>query len=71
MGWYAYYCVYGASSLAIDPSGWQILLVSLIPTQLQAKKLSVICLIFQSDYRHKSRLSESTSACGTAETGGQ
>ena len=30
--------VCGASSVAIDPSRWQVLLVSLIPTYLQAKR---------------------------------
>ena len=69
MGWCRYDWVYGASSLAIDPSGWQVLLVSLIPTHLQARRCSLIChtIFFQSDYGHILRLSESTSACGVAE----
>ena len=56
--------VYGASSVAIDPSRSQLLLVSLIPTHLQARRCSIICnTIFQSHYGHESRLSESASAC--------
>ena len=35
MGWCQYYWVYGASSVAIDPSRCQVLLVSQIPTHLQ------------------------------------
>ena len=42
MGWYQFYWVYGAGSLAIDTSEWQLLLVSMIP-HLQARKCSVIC----------------------------
>ena len=30
--------------MAIDPSGWQVLLVSLIPTHLQARRCSIIFL---------------------------
>ena len=49
VGWHRlgiYYVSSGrASSMEIDPSGcqWQVLLVSLIPTQLQARRFSVIC----------------------------
>ena len=49
MDWYQYYCwVYSASSLAINTSGWQLLLVSMIPTHLQARRCNVICHIFVS-----------------------
>ena len=43
MGWYQFYWVYCACSLAIDTSGSQLLLVSMIPTHLQARRCSVIC----------------------------
>ena len=46
MGWCRGYWVYGASSLAIDPSRWQLLLVSQIPTHSLERKCSVICLHF-------------------------
>ena len=41
MGWCRYDWVYGASSVASDPSRYQVLLVSLIPTYLSAK--GIIC----------------------------
>ena len=39
VGWYQYYWVYGASSLAINTSRWQVLLVSMIPKTLTGKKM--------------------------------
>ena len=44
VGWYRPYIFCGASALAIDPSGWRVLLVSLIPLHLQA--ISYIILFF-------------------------
>ena len=38
MGWCRYDWVYGASSMATDPSGYQVLLVSLIPTHLPLRR---------------------------------
>ena len=48
--------------MEIDTSGWQFLLVSLVPLDLTA--MSFVILFFQSHYRRESRLTESTSACG-------
>ena len=65
MGWCRTYWVCGASALAIDPSGWRVLLASLIPTYLQASRRNIIYhTIFLSHYGHESRLSESTSTRG-------
>ena len=45
-------------------SWWQVLLVSLIPTYLPARRFSVTwSFFFQSHYGHESQLSEFTSAC--------
>ena len=58
MGWGRNYWVYGASSVAIDPSAWQLLLVSL--QNVFADEESFVILFFQSHYGHESPLLEST-----------
>ena len=51
VGWSRNYCVYSSSSVAIDSSWWQVLLVSLIPTHLRERRSSVIYTIFSVSLR--------------------
>jgi hypothetical protein len=41
MDWCRYYCVYGASSVAIDPSRWQVLLVSLFSNTFAGEEMQL------------------------------
>ena len=55
MGWCRHYWDYGASSVAIDPSGWKVLLVSLHFSKRDAASLSYYFFSLTTDMNLASR----------------